>query len=256
MIDVQSRKDGRNVYLNEVGIRKLELPLDILRKDGTWQTTNACISMSVDLAKEQKGTHMSRFVEIIQENRRLKLQEMKKILSDIRGNLQAEKSQIELSFTYFIEKKAPVTGKLSWLNVNVRFRAELSDEFSFEMEVITPVTTLCPCSKEISSYSAHNQRAEVSILMGTAQRIWIEDLVEVAESAASAPVYPLLKRPDEKFVTEQAYENPRFVEDVCREVKLQIDERFITDYYEITVESFESIHNHSAFAKRVKGHGE
>lgn len=253
MIDVQSRKDGRNVYLNEVGIRNIVFPMEIMRRDGKWQMTNVNIGMGVDLPSDQKGTHMSRFVDVLHRNARINLQDMKNVLAEIRRELGSAKSFIDLSFPYFIIKEAPVTGKQSLLDVAVRFTARYGETFDFEMQVRTPVTTLCPCSKEISTYSAHNQRAEVSILIGTVQRVWIEDLVEIAEQSASAPVYPLLKRPDEKFVTEQAYENPRFVEDVCREVKLALDRRFRPRRYEITVESFESIHNHSAFARVCGG---
>ena len=194
---------------------------------------------------------MSRFVDIIQENNRIDLKQIKNILSIIKERLGAEKSFIKLSFQYFIKKEAPVSKKLSYTDVEVEYKAWLGEDFEFEMTVKTPVTTLCPCSKEISEYGAHNQRATVAIKVRSKDFIWIEDLVKISEEASSSPVYSLLKRPDEKFVTEYAYENPRFVEDVCREVKLKIDQEGLASDYQIVVESFESIHNHNAFAKII-----
>lgn len=251
MKDVQQQVDERNVYLNEVGINNLVFPIEIKNKDGEWQSSHATISLSVDLSPEQRGTHMSRFVDIIQQNNRIDLKHIKNILEVIRETLDAKKSFIELDFEYFIKKEAPVSKKTSYINVGVKYKAWLGDKFEFEMTVETPATTLCPCSKEISEYSAHNQRANIAITVRSTEFIWIEDLVEISESAASSPVYSLLKRPDEKYVTELAYENPRFVEDVCREVKLKLEERQIAEKYKILVESYESIHNHNAFAKII-----
>ncbi|WP_100065031.1 GTP cyclohydrolase FolE2 [Miniphocaeibacter massiliensis] len=251
MIDVQQQKDTRRVYLNEVGIKDLTFPIEIKNKDGKWQTTHAKISLSVDLDPEQRGTHMSRFVDIIQENNRIDLNHIKNILSIIQEKLGATKSFIELQFEYFIKKEAPVSKKISYINVGVNYKAWLDKELEFEMTVITPVTTLCPCSKEISEASAHNQRGNVSITVKSNEFIWIEDLVKISEDSASSPLYALLKRPDEKYVTEYAYNNPRFVEDVCREVKLKLEKENISKKYEILVESFESIHNHNAFAKII-----
>ena len=251
MLDVQNLKDHRNIYLNEVGVRNLVFPIEIKDKNGNWQATHGNISLSVDLSPSQKGTHMSRFVDIIQENNRIDLKQIKNILSIIKERLGAEKSFIKLSFQYFIKKEAPVSKKLSYTDVEVEYKAWLGEDFEFEMTVKTPVTTLCPCSKEISQYGAHNQRATVAIRVRSKDFIWIEDLVKISEEASSSPVYSLLKRPDEKFVTEYAYENPRFVEDVCREVKLKIDQEGLASDYQIVVESFESIHNHNAFAKII-----
>ncbi|MDL2310342.1 GTP cyclohydrolase FolE2 [Peptostreptococcaceae bacterium OttesenSCG-928-C18] len=253
MIDVQQQEDTRKVYLNEVGIKDLTFPIEIKSKDGTWQTTHAKISLSVDLDPSQRGTHMSRFVDIIQENNQIDLKHIKNILTIIQEKLGANKSFIELHFEHFIKKEAPVSKKVSYINVGVKYKAWLDEDLEFEMTVETPVTTLCPCSKEISEASAHNQRGNVSITVRSTDFIWIEDLVKISEESASSPLYALLKRPDEKYVTEYAYNNPRFVEDVCREVKLKLDNKKIASKYVILVESFESIHNHNAFAKIISG---
>ncbi len=249
MKDVQQELDLRGVYLNEVGIKDLVYPIEIKNKEGNWQTTHSKIKLSVDLEPTQKGTHMSRFIEIIEGNNKIDLKHIKNILGIVKKKLKAKKSFIEMDFEYFIKKSAPISKKASYLNVGINYKAWLEEEFEFEMTVRTPVTTLCPCSKEISQYGAHNQRADISITVCSRDFIWIEDLVKISEEAASSPVYSLLKRPDEKYVTEYAYENPRFVEDVCREVKLKIDENNVAKKYKILVESHESIHNHIAFAK-------
>ena len=250
MKDVQNQQDTRGVTLSQVGIKDFVYPIEIADNQGNWNSTGARISLFVDLDAHLKGTHMSRFVDIIQQNRRMDLANMKRILVQIRDRLEARNSFIRLKFNYFIEKESPVTKLKSFLNVDVEYDASLiDDDFEFDMKVVTPVTTLCPCSKEISDYSAHNQRAHVSIKIRRKKFIWIEDLVEIAEHAASSPLYSLLKRPDEKYVTEYAYDHPRFVEDVCREVKLRLDQLSDISAYDIEVESFESIHNHSAYAR-------
>jgi GTP cyclohydrolase I len=253
MKDVQNQIDERDVFLDQVGIKDFVFPMQIRNKHGEWNSTAANISLFVGLAANQKGTHMSRFVDIIQQNRKMDLKHMRRILEQIRERLEAETSYIVMKFDYFIEKDSPVTHIPSLVNVKVEYRASLiGDDCSFDMKVITPVTTLCPCSKEISDYSAHNQRADVSIDICSNKFLWIEDLVEIAEKSASSPIYSLLKRPDEKYVTEHAYDNPRFVEDVCREAKLLVCQLPDVQRYTIEVESFESIHNHSAYA-RVSG---
>ncbi|MBQ1489643.1 MAG: GTP cyclohydrolase I FolE2 [Eubacterium sp.] len=249
MKDVQKQIDTRGVYLDQVGIKDFVFPIEIRNRNGEWISTAATMSLFVGLSEEQKGTHMSRFVEVVNSRRRIDLNEMKEILLEMCDRLEAKNSFINLDFDYFIEKKSPVTHIPSMINVKVEYSASLIDgDFEFDMKVVTPVTTLCPCSKEISDYSAHNQRADVSIKVRRKKFIWIEELVEIAESAASSPVYSLLKRPDEKFVTEYAYDNPRFVEDVAREVKLRVDKLEDIRGFCIEVESMESIHNHSAYA--------
>ncbi len=249
MKDVQSQQDTRGVYINKVGVKNLVFPIEIRNREGEWVSTAATISLFVGLNAQQKGTHMSRFVEIISRKHRIDLMEMKTILEEMCEKLEAENSYIQLKFDYFIEKQAPVTGIPSLVNVGVEYSASLEKgDFEFDMRVTTPITTLCPCSKEISDYSAHNQRADVSIQIRRKKFLWIEQLVDIAEASSSSPVYSLLKRPDEKYVTEHAYDNPKFVEDVCREVKLRVDELENVREFCIEVESMESIHNHSAYA--------
>ena len=180
--------------------------MEFRNKNGDWISTAATVSLFVGLDAKQKGTHMSRFVGIIQENRRMDLNHVKKILQETKEKLEADSAFVMMNFEYFIEKTAPVSGMESFFNVGIEYSASLTgDEFEFDMKVTTPVTTLCPCSKEISEYGAHNQRADVSIKIKMKKFLWIEDLVEIAEDSASAPVYSLLKRPDEKYVTEHTY---------------------------------------------------
>ncbi len=257
MKDVQNQKDQRNIYLHEVGIKELVLPIQVKNSQGLWSPVTATISLFADLQGDQKGTHMSRFVEVLQENNKMDISHLHKILQEIQEKLQAKNSFLHVKFDYFIKKTSPVSGLESFLAVEVENRASLKeDSFQLELTVKTPVTTLCPCSKEISNYSAHNQRAMVSITVATDKFVWIEDLVEIAEASASSPVYTLLKRPDEKYVTEYAYDHPVFVEDLVREAKQKVEQiPYITEYA-IEAESYESIHNHSAFAKVVGGRRE
>ena len=253
MKDIQNLTDERQIYLNEVGIRDFKYPVEIKSKDGSWFATPAVMSLRVDLPETQKGTHMSRFVEILQEYAKLDLHNIRIILEVIRERLGAGNSYFSMEFDYFIEKQSPVTGRPSLMDVHVGIDAKLEGEdFSLRHTVNTPATTLCPCSKEISEYSAHNQRANIIITYETNRFIWIEDIVRIAEEAASSPVYSLLKRPDEKYVTEYAYDHPKFVEDVCRDVKLRLDEIADIRSYTIEVMSQESIHNHQAYAKVIK----
>lgn len=254
MKDVQNQRDERNIYLNEVGIRNLAYPVEIKNGEGEWIPVTATIGMYADLEGEQRGTHMSRFVEILQQNHQMDMVHIKTILMQIREKLGAKRSAVQVFFDYFIWKKSPVTERESYLKVKVNYDFSLSgDKFNFKYTVRTPVNTLCPCSKEISAYSAHNQRAIVSITVSTDRFLWIEDLVKIAEDSASSPVYTLLKRPDEKYVTEYAYDHPKFVEDVCREAKMQMDQLEGIREYIVEVESQESIHNHSAYARVVGG---
>lgn len=257
MKDVQNQKDQRNIYLHEVGIKDLVLPIQVKNSQGVWSQVTATISLFADLPGDQKGTHMSRFVEILQENNKMDTFHLHKILQEIQGKLQAQNSFLQVKFDYFIKKKSPVSGLESFLAVEVENHASLKgDSFQLELTVKTPVTTLCPCSKEISQYSAHNQRAKVSITVRTDKFVWIEDLVEIAEASASSPVYTLLKRPDEKYVTEYAYDHPVFVEDLVREAKQKVQQIPHVSEYTVVAESYESIHNHSAFAKVVGGRRE
>lgn len=258
MQDVQGQSDNRGIPLDRVGIRGLMHPILVLDRAGGRQKTIARVMMSVSLPREQKGTHMSRFVEVLNDHHReVTMRTMPAILRDLRGRLDAASAGMELTFPYFIEREAPVSCAKALMDYETSF-VGTSDATrgDFVLKVRVPVTSLCPCSKAISEYGAHNQRGYVTISVrtypaddGFPQLVWIEELVVCATRSASAPVYPLLKRSDEKFVTEQAYDNPVFVEDMVRNaaVQLQTDPRI--SWIHVHAENIESIHNHSAFAE-------
>jgi len=256
--DVQSLADTRGVDIQKVGIKHVELPLIIQRKNESNQVVSAKARMNVSLPKHYKGTHMSRFIEVLSEwkNKNLLGVDIKGCLSTVIKKLNAQSGELQFKFKYFIDKKSPVTKLSSPMNYDCSFEGTLThlgkqdESYQFTLGVKVPVTTLCPCSKEISACGAHNQRAIISVKISydETNHIWIEDLVEMIEKCGSCPIYPLLKRADEKFVTEKAYANPKFVEDVLRDVvvKLRADERITS--FEVDCEAFESIHNHSAWA--------
>ena len=257
--DVQSQADRRNIPLDQVGVNDLRYPIRILDRERGTQDTVATFSLSVSLPHHVKGTHMSRFLEVLNEHRgEVTMRTLPNILTDLRERLHAEGARVEVSFPYFLEREAPVSGAKGLMDYECSFVGELRDdaESDFILGVKVPVTTLCPCSKAISDYGAHNQRGYVEMEVrtratvdGLPEVVWIEELVEVAERSASAPVYPLLKRPDERYVTMQAHDNPTFDEDVVRNVavRLREDERIV--WFRIRAENQESIHNHSAFAR-------
>lgn len=260
MVDVQSYVDDRNIPIDQVGVSDLRYPITVMDpkgKDGQ-QETIANLSMTVSLPHHFKGTHMSRFIEVIDKHRgEVTMRTLPIILHALKEELNAEAARIEVTFPYFIEKEAPVSKATALMEYECIFVGESEqDESNFIFSVKVPVTSLCPCSKEISARGAHNQRGYVTIEArsrfgndGHPEIIWIEELIEVAESSASAPVYALLKRGDEKFVTEMAYDRPRFVEDIVRGVaqKMMADQR--VEWFRVNVVNHESIHNHSAFAK-------
>lgn len=246
--DVQAQQDLRHIALKHVGIRNLRWPIVLVDREKGSQHTVAEVALAVDLPQEQRGTHMSRFVECLKQVGPIRPHELEEVLDGLRQKLEARKALLEFSCPYFITKKAPVSGIESYLDVDCHFKAEKGDTFSLEVGVDVPIHTLCPCSKEISKYGAHNQRAWARICIRSSRPVWIEELVDMAEKGASTPLYSLLKRPDEKCVTEMAYENPRFVEDAVREIALQLNADPRIDWYTVTVESEESIHNHNAFA--------
>ncbi|PLV58662.1 GTP cyclohydrolase FolE2 [Thermotoga sp. KOL6] len=253
MRDVQNEKDHRMVPLKKVGIKDLNWPLKVLLKNNGYQSTVAHINCSVDLHREKRGIHMSRFIEVLNKMEMITPHVFEEILDDLIVTMEAKRAHLEIHFPYFVWKESPVTRKMSPLKVDCFVEAERSKTFSFKIGVKVPVHTLCPCSKEISDHGAHNQRAFVEIQVKTKKFIWFEDLVEIAERNASSPLYTLLKRPDEKFVTERAYENPKFVEDVARDVALELERDNRIAWYRVYVESMESIHNHNAFACVEKG---
>lgn len=248
--DVQAYADTRRIAIDQVGIRDIRHPVRVAERGGGVQHTVASFGLFVGLPQHFKGTHMSRFVEILNaREREIGVESFKAMLGEMAERLEAESGRIEMRFPYFIEKAAPVSGVRSLMDYDVTFAGEIAGGVrSFTMKVVVPVTSLCPCSKEISAYGAHNQRSHVTIEARTRGFVWIEELVEWAESEASCELYGLLKRPDEKLVTERAYDNPKFVEDLVRDVaaRVEADERI--EWYRVESENFESIHNHSAYA--------
>jgi len=249
VIDVQNRPDHRKIDIDRVGIKNLSYPITVLDKSNKIQHTVGSINMYVSLPHRFRGTHMSRFVEILNEyHRELHIDAVGEILQKMKEKLHAEEAHMEVSFPYFIEKSAPVSKAKSLMEYRCKYIGTLSDREDFILSVAVPVTTLCPCSKELADRGAHNQRSIVRIKIRYTGFVWIEELIELAESSASSPVYSLLKRKDEKIVTEHAYDNPKFVEDVVRELaqKLNSDPRII--WYNVESENFESIHNHNAYA--------
>ncbi len=248
MRDVQGDADYRRVPIKQVGIRKLRWPVILKDKVKGTQASVATVSMAVDLPHEIRGTHMSRFVESLQTLEAVYPEALEKVLDSLKERLEAKSAFLTLEFPYFITKEAPVSGQRSLLDVDCTYRVEKTETLTLQLKVAVPIHTLCPCSKEISQYGAHNQRATATIEVETTGFVWIEELVELAESGGSSAIYPLLKRPDEKWVTEKAYENPRFVEDAAREIALQLDKHPRIACYRVSVDSIESIHNHNAFA--------
>jgi GTP cyclohydrolase I len=253
--DVQASADTRRLAIDRVGIKAIRHPARIKERDGNVQHTVAHFNMYVGLPHQFKGTHMSRFVEILEAHEReISPDTFRTMLREMVAKLEAATGHIEMSFPYFVSKKAPVSGVSSLMDYEVTFVGEFSGgKEAFTLKVVVPVTSLCPCSKKISERGAHNQRSHVTIAARINTFVWIEDLIDVAESEASCQLYGLLKRPDEKFVTEEAYDNPKFVEDLVRDVaaRLNADPR-ITGYV-VESENFESIHNHSAYAMIAKG---
>lgn len=257
--DVQNQNDKRGIDIQKVGINDVDVPLRIQRKDGKNQTVSAKVRMSVALPRMYKGTHMSRFVEVLNLYRMkdFSSEHIESLLADIKKVLKAESANAKFSFQYFIEKKSPVT-KLSFpLAYDCSFEGNLNgDDYKFTLGVKVPVATLCPCSKEISEYSAHNQRAIVKLKVNydrQNENIWPEDIIKMVEDCASIPLYTILKRSDEKFVTEAAYNNPKFVEDILRDVVLKLREDTRIQSFETEIEAFESIHNHNAWAYQSEG---
>ena len=261
MKDVQSLADVRGIPIQKVGVNDVHLPFLIKTKNGAFQSVLARIRLTVDLPQEYKGTHMSRFIEVLSDwsQKPVSNREMDSMLRDIMGRLGAQSSHIEIRFKYFIEKKAPVSGLTSLLDYDCVFEGNLTTtgQLDFVLGVEAPFTSLCPCSREISEYGAHNQRGsmKVRIKYVPGRFIWIEDLVDLMEQQGSSPVYPLLKREDEKYVTEKAYDNPKFIEDVLRDLVLALRNLEGSVWFEVECESFESIHNHSAYAFHAEGAG-
>ena len=251
--DVQNTKDRRHIAINKVGIKAIRHPVQIKDRSGSIQHTIANFNMYVDLPHHFKGTHMSRFVEILNSHEReLTVDSFREMLKEVTDRLDAECGHIEMNFPYFVNKTAPVSGVQSLLDYDVTFIGERKNgKSTVSIKVVVAVTSLCPCSKKISERGAHNQRSHVTVNVRTNGFVWIEDLIDIVEKEASCELYGLLKRPDEKYVTERAYDNPKFVEDMVRDVaaRLNDDDRIVS--YILESENFESIHNHSAYAMIV-----
>jgi GTP cyclohydrolase IB len=248
--DVQSSEDTRKIAIDRVGIKDIRHPVKIKERAGEIQHTIANFNMYVGLPQHFKGTHMSRFVEILNSHEReLTAESFQVMLGEMVKKLEAESGQVEMSFPYFVNKAAPVSGVKSLMDYEVTFIGEIRDgKTFFDLKVLVPVTSLCPCSKKISERGAHNQRSHVTIKARLNDFVWIEDLIDVVEAEASCELYGLLKRPDEKYVTERAYDNPKFVEDMVRDVAAALNADPRIDAYVVESENFESIHNHSAYA--------
>ncbi len=250
MIDVQSQPDDRNIAIDKVGVKNIRYPITVLdRANGTQQTV-ASINMYVDLPHQYKGTHMSRFIEVLSEHsNNINIRNLHGILEEMKTRLDAASAHMEVEFPYFVNKTAPVSGAQGLMEYGVSFRGSLNaNGYDLVVEVAVPVTTLCPCSKEISEGGAHNQRGMVRLAVRFTRFIWIEDLIRLVEESASAEVFSLLKREDEKHVTDRAYATPMFVEDVVREVARKLEQDPNIQWFAVDSENFESIHNHSAYA--------
>ncbi len=246
--DIQSETDPRNLPINKVGVKDISYPIVVLDRAEGEQHTVARVNMYVDLPHHFRGTHMSRFVEILNKYRKgISTLNIRQILSDMKEKLNAQNAHFEAEFPYFITKKAPISGESAKMEYTCRLAGNSSEEF-YTLEVRVPVLSLCPCSKEISRYGAHNQRSLLTVKIKAAERIWIEDIVEIAEASASSDIFSLLKREDEKHLTEKAYENPMFVEDMVRSAAERLLDRPGILWFSVESENMESIHNHSAYA--------
>jgi GTP cyclohydrolase IB len=256
--DVQASLDHRNMPIQRVGVTNLRYPIVVLDRAKSRQETVASFTLSVNLPHHFKGTHMSRFIEVLNDHRgEVTMFTVPLILSDLRERLDAESARLEVEFPYFLERTAPETGATAMMDYRCRFTGEVNgNESEFTLTVQAPVTSLCPCSKSISDYGAHNQRGYVTVDLrtgpasdGLEQMVWIEEVIEVVEQSASSPVYPLLKRPDERAVTMRAYDNPVFVEDLVRNVALRLQKDDRVRWFRVHALNQESIHNHDAFAQ-------
>ena len=252
--DTQGLADTRNLSINKVGIKDILHPMIIKQRSGKNQTTVANFNMYVNLPHNLKGTHMSRFVHILNNHEdHITVDTFKKMISEMLVLLEAESGHVEMTFPYFINKTAPASKVKSLLNYTVTFIGEIKDGLSnLKVKVLVPVTSLCPCSKKISSYGAHNQRSHVTVTVSIKDFIWIEEIIDIVEKEASSELFALLKRPDEKHVTELAYDNPKFVEDMVRDIATELKAHKNINTFVVESENFESIHNHSAYAL-IKG---
>ena len=251
MKDIQNQRDYRNIPIDKVGIKNLRYPITVLDRKNGFQHTVASINMYVDLPHKYKGTHMSRFVEILHILQpEVSFKRLAEVLEEMKKHLNAESAHIEVTFPYFIDKAAPVSGARGLMDYTCRIIGFSDPEGRLDLvsEVIVPISSVCPCSKEISSEGAHNQRGEVRLQTRFRKFIWMEDMIELVEEYASCEVFSVLKRTDEKYVTEKAFSNPKFVEDIVRDISKRLKEDENITWFSVSAENFESIHNHSAYA--------
>ena len=256
MQDVQSRPDSRNLPLQKVGVKNVSYPIQVLDKLNKHQQTIGTIDLFADLPHHFKGTHMSRFIEVFsRHHKNISMPNFLEMLEEIRRVLEAEEAFGTVRFPYFIEKTAPVSRQKSLLRYECSFQGEVlrQNQHRFLVGIEVPVQTLCPCSKEISRFGAHNQRSYVRVLLQMGGFFWIEDIIALIESCASAPLFTLLKREDERWITEHAYENPVFVEDLVREVTMRIEALGNFPWFSVEAENMESIHLHEAYASIERG---
>lgn len=248
--DVQSVRDTRRIAINRAGIRAIRHPVRVADKGGEIQHTVATFNMHVNLSHQSRGAHMSRFVEILSSHdEELSVQSFERMVRAMVNKLETDSGDIEMSFPYFMRKTAPVSRIQSLLDYEVTFIGEIRNgSYKFFVKVVVPVTSLCPCSKQVSAYGAHNQRSHMTISVRSSTFIWIEDMIRMVEDQASSELYSVLKRSDEKYVTEKAYDNPKFVEDAVRDLAAILNRDARVDAYVVESENFESIHNHSAYA--------
>jgi GTP cyclohydrolase IB len=248
--DTQNQRDRRGIPIDRVGVRELRYPIQVRDKARTLQHTIATVSLMVDLPHHFKGTHMSRFVEVLNQfGPELHVVNVPRLLRALTERLDSKKAHVIFDFPFFLEKQAPVTKAAGMMDYQVQFDASLvRGKVDFVVTVIVPVTTLCPCSKAISVHGAHNQRGEVKFAIRYKKPLWIEDMIRIVETSASSELYSLLKRPDEKAVTERAYEHPVFVEDLVRNIAARSNKEPNITWYKVEAENFESIHNHNAYA--------
>ena len=258
MKDIQNQRDYRNIPIDKVGIKNLRYPITVLDRRNGYQHTVASINMYVDLPHKNKGTHMSRFVEILHLFRpEISLKKISDVLDEMKKHLNAASAHIEVAFPYFIKKNAPVSDSPGLMDYNCKIAGSSGPDGKLDLvsEVAVPISSVCPCSKEISEFGAHNQRGEVKVSTRFKKFIWMEDMIELVEELASCDVYSVLKRVDEKCVTEKGFSNPKFVEDIVRDVSKKLYEDDNITWFSVSAENFESIHNHSAFAHIIGNKG-
>lgn len=254
LADIQNTQDTRGITIDKVGVRGVKYPIVVLDRENERQHTIGDFTLTVNLPHQFKGTHMSRFLEVLSQHKReVSVQAIPSLLHTLKERLKAESAHLEVTFPFFMLKKAPVSGGEGMMEYTCGFIAESNGDLDLRLYLKIPVTTLCPCSKEISARGAHNQRGFVTLKVRAADHVWLEEIIEMVEGAASCALYPLLKRPDEKYVTEYAYDHPRFVEDMVREIVLAFDKDGRICTYEIEVENHESIHAHNAYAYLKRG---